>query len=79
MDTIKLFQAILREGKDAVLSMDIKRFINKEFLLWKVTDDVELLFAAFVSDTPAYLIDANGKAILDEQNRVQSINPFKLI
>ena len=79
LDTIKLFQAILREGKDAVSSMDIKRFINKEFLLWKVTDDVELLFAAFVSDTPAFLIDANGKAILDEQNRVQSINPFKLI
>lgn len=79
LDTIKLFQAILREGKDEILPMDIKRFINKEFLLWKMIDDVQLLFAAFVSNTPAYLIDADGKAILDEQNRVQSINTFKFI
>ena len=79
LDTIKLFQAILREGKDAVMVMDLVRFINKDFLLWKMSDDIKTLFAAFVADTPAYLINSEGHIILDEEGRVQVLNPFKLL
>lgn len=78
-DTMKLFQMILREGKDKVMTINISRFINKEFLFWKISDDTETLFAAFAANVPAYLIDSEGKAITDEKGQVQVINPFKLL
>ena len=78
-DSLKLFQRILKEGKEAVISMDILRFTNKDFLSWKISDDTKMLFAAFAANTPAYLTDLEDNPILDAQGRVQSINPFNLL
>lgn len=78
-DTMKLFQMILREGEEQVLSMNLSRFINKEFLLWKMSEDTKTLFAAFVADVPAYLVDSEGKAVVDKKGHAQVINPFKLL
>ena len=78
-DSLKLFQRILKEGKETVTSLDILRFTNKDFLSWKISDDTKMLFAAFAANTPAYLTDLEDNPILDAQGRVQSINPFNLL
>lgn len=75
----KLFQMILKNGRKEVKSMDLSRFINKDFNLWKTSDNIEILLASFAVNIPSYLVDGEGRAITDQEGRVQLINPFSLL
>jgi len=78
-DSKKLLQTILRDGKEVAFSSNLKRFINKDFMLFTVENDHMAILTASAANIPIYFSDSNGKAILSSDGLVQSLNPFDLI
>ena len=78
-DSKKLLQNILRDGKEVAFSSNLKRFINKDFMLFTVENDHMAILTASAANIPIYFSDSNGKAILSSDGLVQSLNPFDLI
>lgn len=78
-DSRKLLETILREGKTSVLLSVLKRFINKDFMLFNPYCDTNTLLTASAANIPIYFVDSSGKAILSQEGLVQIINPFHLL
>lgn len=78
-DSSKLLKTILSEGKKVAFSSNLKRFINKDFMLFTPGNDHMKLLTAYSANIPIYFSDSNGKAILSTDGLVQSLNPFNLI
>ena len=78
-DSKKLLQNILRDGKEVAFSSNLKRFINKDFMLFTVENDHMAILTASAANIPIYFSDSKGKAILSSDGLVQSLNPFDLI
>ena len=68
----KLIQLVLKEGKDIAMKADLYRFIDKNFILFDMENDVhEKILAAASCNFPIYTINAQGM--------VNLINPFSLL
>lgn len=78
-DSSKLLKTILREGKNVALSTDIKRFMNKDFMLFTTENDHMTLLTLSTANFPIYFSDIDGNVILSSDGRVQTINPYNLI
>lgn len=78
-DSTKFLQTILREGKEVAFSSNLKRFINKDFMLFTVENNHTAILTASAANIPIYFSDSEGKAILSSDGLVQSLNPFDLI
>lgn len=77
-DARKLLETILREGKASALSSPMRRFINKDFMLFNPNSDPMSLLSASAANIPIYYADSLGRVILSPEDQVQAINPFKL-
>lgn len=79
LDTAKLLDAALRESQE-LRRMPITRFLCKDFLVAADTDEPSALLLKCAAKVPVYLVDAEGRAVLDPFTReCQVINPFRLL
>ncbi len=77
LDSSKLLEKALSTDRAELLLMPLKRFMNKEFLTTQLMKEGALLKCA--AKVPVYLVNEQGKAVLDSTGHCQVINPFRLL